>query len=424
MDKKYKLERLSNGIKVLYIPIKKSNIIYLEFSILNGTINENKKTLEHGHFLEHMNSKFTSEKYPNALENIKTLSHLGCKTNASINSYITQYYIQGPTVHSKKLLDIILNSYSKFKIDKTIFKQEKRSVIEELRSYDNDQWSNLEEKMNKEIYKNHPYEHTYRDRIKNTKKTTIKELYQFRKKHYKTTNTLFIIAGDFEENKCKQYIRRILSEMTKTKTSKNYPQYEYKLNKIPKLIYVKNDTLSTKLTIRFQIPYTTFEANKNMIDVLPKILTNGLDSRLYKLRHKHGLIYYISSEIETDYMNKKLSSFTIQTEVDSNSIKKVIEIILEEIKLLKDQGVTDAEINKVKNIFLMEQFEHKMTSNIYDYVEMYSENVVFDKKIYTFKEYYEMRKNITKNKIRIIARSIFDEKRMVIGYSGKQKINL
>ena len=422
MDKKYKLERLKNGIKVLYIPIKKSSIMYLEFSILNGTINENKKTLEHGHFLEHMNSKFTSEKYPNALENMKTLSHLGCETNASINSYITQYYIQGPHVHSTKLLDIMLNSYVKFNIDKTIFKQEKRSVIEELRSYDNDQWSTLDEKMNKEIYKNHPYEKTYRERIKNTKKTTVKELYQYRKKKYKTTNTLFIIAGDFEEKQCKEYIQNILAKMPKTKTKLRYPQYEYKVNKIPKLIYVKNDTLSTKLTIRFQIPYTTFEANKNVIDVLPKLLTNGLDSRLYKLRYKYGLIYYISSEIETDYMNKKLSCYTIQTEVDSNSIKKVIEVIIEELRLIKDKGVNDAEIKKVKNIYLMEQFEHKMASKIYDYVQKYSENVVFGKKVDTFKEYYEMRNNITKNKIRIIARSIFDEKKMVIGYSGKHII--
>ena len=159
-----------------------------------------------------------------------------------------------------------------------------------------------------------------------------------------------------------------------------------------------------------------------MIDVLPKLLTNGLDSRLYKLRYKYGLIYYISSEIETDYMNKKLSCYTIQTEVDSNSIKKVIEVIIEELRLIKDKGVNDAEIKKVKNIYLMEQFEHKMASKIYDYVQKYSENVVFGKKVDTFKEYYEMRNNITKNKIRIIARSIFDEKKMVIGYSGKHII--
>ncbi len=74
-DKKKDIYIFKNGFKVVFINNRSTNkdIFYCYLYVLTGTLQENKKTLEYQHFLEHMNAFFTSEKYPNGKENMKLI---------------------------------------------------------------------------------------------------------------------------------------------------------------------------------------------------------------------------------------------------------------------------------------------------------------------------------------------------------------
>jgi predicted Zn-dependent peptidase len=421
MDKRFSNIKLKNGIRLLYVPVKGSSTVYIEYCILNGTINENQDTLEHGHILEHMNAKFTSKKYPNAVKNIEEMNNLGCQSNASINDYMTKYYIEGLADYKDYFTDLVLNAYIDPVIDSNIFTQEKQSVVEELQSGKNYMWHSLDNKINSTLYSGHPKSFTLQQSISNTKKTSLKDLEKFRKNFYKTTSTLFVIAGDFDRTYINNKIINILSTVEKSHDFDNkYPAYQYNGNKIPKLLFVKNsNATTTKIHIRFQVPYTVFKGNQCMLDVLPILLTSDLNSRLYVLRHKYGFVYYVSSKFLLDYFNEDLSAFIIETEVDSKYVKKTIKIIKDELDKFKSTLISDNEMKRVKNVFRFEQKQHVLSNYTPDYVRRYREYALFGKEIVSFATHYKKRNKITKKHIQLISQQILQNKNMFIAYSGK-----
>ena len=418
MDTKYELIKLKNGIKILYIPFPKSKLMYIEIKLLTGTINETASTLEYGHILEHMNAQFTSSKYPDAKENERKVNMYGGYTNASTYSYFTKYYIKGPIKYSKYFIDLIINSYINFKLDKTIFETEKKAVVEELNSDKNSIWNTLSEHIDKVLYKNHPYAKTLDESIKNTKLSTIKNILNYRKKNYKTSNTIIIIAGDIKKS---EVIKPLLF-MKKTIYKVKLPGYKYKIQN--PLVFINTNTNSTKIFLIFNMmPYTYFTMQADHVILLKTILTDGLSSRLYSLRMKHGLIYSISSTCKFDYYNKELNSFTIETETNSRNIPKVINIILSELNSLKRNLISDNEFNTLKNNILTQKLEQKRNNNMEDYVNRYSSTVLFGKKIQTYSDYFNQLNKISRNKIKNLSNTIFNTKKLVIGYGGKVNHN-
>jgi predicted Zn-dependent peptidase len=188
------------------------------------------------------------------------------------------------------------------------------------------------------------------------------------------------------------------------------------------MLHIKSDESTVKIHIRFNIPFTVFQSTNRMLDVVPFLLTSGLNSRLYILRREYGLVYYISSKIDTDYFNSNLSSYIIETEVNPKHIEKVLNIIRKELNVFKNTLISDSELKRVKNIFKLKKKQYMMKNDIEESISMYKEYALFGVKIKTFSEYYRKRNRITKNYIKNIAGKMFNEKNMFIAYSGKNKI--
>ena len=67
MDNKYSTHKLKNGMRILFIPMEKIELMYVQLVVNVGVDDEDvKKNLEAAHFLEHIFSTYTSKKYPDA----------------------------------------------------------------------------------------------------------------------------------------------------------------------------------------------------------------------------------------------------------------------------------------------------------------------------------------------------------------------
>ena len=86
MDNKFTLTKLDNNMKLLTIPIKNINLVYVELSLKLGSDNETDKQLEITHVLEHLFSSYTSDKYPRAKEIMSLLKKYGVSNNATVNN--------------------------------------------------------------------------------------------------------------------------------------------------------------------------------------------------------------------------------------------------------------------------------------------------------------------------------------------------
>lgn len=418
MDRPFKIKRLNCGIKVLFVKDTTKDLVHFEICIKNGKLNQLKREIEYAHMLEHMNGNFTSQKYPSAYENGLNLSKKGAKSNASVNNYLTRYYIKSHVKHKNYIFDLLINSYKNFQIDQTSFTQEKQSVIEELQSRQNKQWTTFYQENMNVLYKNHPNSITISERIKKTKKIRISDILKYRKKNYTCNNTTIIIGGNLNIN---YYIKK-LNKMFKSYRTKTYNQkYPKTKTQIKENVYyTKVNSKSNKLLLCFNTGFNSFSKNAMLVELVNKLLTGNLTSRLYALRNDYGLIYNINSYKDSEIFGSNHGHFMIETDISTHNISTGYEKIIE---ILKNTKITDDEYKTIRNQIIMDKSLHMQKTNIDKYINQYIYYVVFDRKVVTFADAYNTTLSCSKSKIEKLLKYIFNTK-LVVSYGGPKKVKL
>lgn len=425
MDQKFVIKKLSNDIRCLFIQIKNTNLIQIDVNVLAGMYSEDSFELGGMHFLEHFNGYFTSKKYPDGRSLETKLNFLGTISNASTSDYYTTYWIKGQKKNFDIYLDIISNAFYEFVIDESMFKQEKNAVIEELHAMKSERWFKNEEDVASIFYPNHPASQKLKDEIKNVRKLKANNLKNLRKKFYNCEKTLIILTGDFKIDSMFNKIKNSLFGKIRKKGDKVIPFPKLKYQYIgPQIAYTKiRDSDSTKIRFIYKTNFDDFSKNRYILQIINKLLISDFDSRLYKiLRMEKGLIYSLGSELSLDDFEPKLSEYEINTEASFKNFDKIIKYFLIEINRLKNELITDKELEKCKNIFITQKYNTSLNQDFDRYISFYSKPILWENDVITFKQAYDSYDKITKNEVLKLCNDIFNEKNLLISYSGTQKL--
>ena len=426
MDNKHILKILDNGIKILLIPIKKIKLVDIQIALNVGADNEthvDKKNtdIESSHFLEHMFSTYTSNKFPDARKVTSMLKQYGITNNAMVDSNTSKYDLKLHKKHLKFILNLIYHTYSDFKVDTKIFKQEKTSIEEEIKNILDDIWIDLDEKIYKELYPNHIRGLSQKVNLENVKKMQPNDLIKFYKKFYIPKNTTLIIAGDFN---IKETMDKCISLFSRIKNNQhnNITRGISFVQQSPKILFAKNTkSLSYNLYIIFRVPYTYFDKQYYNNYALSNILANDLESiLLVELRSKHGLIYSLHYDVNLDENHKSLSNITINTQLDEKNLLKTIKIILDILYDMSKKLISKKYYNKYKTDIEMSMLEDKAFKNSEEFINLYGRNVIFNKEIESSKDMFKKLGGVNVEEIKKEAGKIYKKNNMIIGYSGRK----
>src|SRR3989338_11229261 len=90
-----------------------------------------------------------------------------------------------------------------------------------------------------------------------------------------------------------------------------------------------------------------FDDRKYALSVLSKILGGGMSSRLfYEVRERRGLAYYVRSDVSPYTDSGYLS---ISAGVNNEKALDAVKVILDEVRKIKPDGVTAAELQQPKD---------------------------------------------------------------------------
>lgn len=74
-----------------------------------------------------------------------------------------------------------------------------------------------------------------------------------------------------------------------------------------------------------------------------------MSSRLFiNIREREGLCYYVNSHIEA---YRECGYVAVKAGVDNNRLPRAIELILKELRALRENGITKAELKKARDYF-------------------------------------------------------------------------
>ena len=395
---KFKKNTFKNGLRLITHKMPDTKTITITVFVKTGSDYERENEMGLSHFLEHMCFKGT-KKRPSNIEMLRELDMLGAQNNAFTSSDVTAYWVKGESKHSEKLFDIVSDIYLNPTFPDTEIEKEKGVVLEEINMYNDRPQSVVYGAFLNLMYGQQPIGRMTIGTRESVKSFTKKDLLKYHSLQYVPGRTIVSIAGDIDEKQAKELVKKYF-KITGSSSGREKPKPKINKNQDrTKHIFRKTD--QTHIVLGYP-GVSVFDKESYAYDLLSRILTGGMSSRLFVLlREELGVAYYVRSYSDQSiHHGTFLITAGITTDKTSFVIQKIQDVILDIAK----NGVPNDELERAKNSLVGGVYMGVETS---DAISVYlGEQELIRNKIETPKEYEKNIRKIDSLQIQNIAKKI------------------
>ena len=334
-----------NGLRLCHEKNEK-NVVAVNILFNVGSCNENENEQGYSHFIEHLMFK-SSEKY-STLEIMDKLSYYGADFNAYTSRTVTRYIFKCLKENFEPCFEIYSNMLIHPKFEESEMDKERGVVIEEMKKCDDDPVEVLYRTVMQNYYNGNSYAHDELGTEEIISNVSRKELLEYKNKHYTADNCVISVAGNIEFNELDKIVEKyFVSEFDGKSEPYKVSSSEIVPNILNKYDVVIRDDNQVNVCVHIK-SLTALDENKYISDIYTSILGNSQNSRLYKIiREELGLVYTVYAF--SDMVSVTGGIFIILGTRPKN-VKKAIFEIKRIIAELAEKGVTDEELERVKNL--------------------------------------------------------------------------
>lgn len=340
----YEKFSLDNGLKVLVHTDKTTPIVAFNLLYDVGARDENEERTGFAHLFEHLMFG-GSENIPNF---DGPLQEVGGENNAFTSNDITNYYITLPKQNIETAFWLESDRMKSLAFTDKSLEVQRSVVIEEFKQrYLNQPYGDVWLLLRPLAYSRHPYKWaTIGKEIKHIEEATMDDVKAFFYRHYRPNNAILSVAGDVTKDQIESLAKKWFGDIPPgEKLVRALPKEPEQLQE--RSLTVDRDVPSDALYKAYHICSRTDE-NYYVVDLLSDILSRGDSSRLFqRIIKEQELCSNVNAYITGD-MDEGLFVLTA-TANDGVSLEQIESALLNEIELIIEQGVTQEELQKVKN---------------------------------------------------------------------------
>ncbi|GAA0792893.1 MULTISPECIES: M16 family metallopeptidase [Pseudomonadati] len=350
---------LDNGMKIMVLEdgsIPNANM-YLFWKV--GSRNEVPGITGISHFFEHMMFNGSKKFGPKMFD--RTMEAAGGANNAYTTEDMTVYTDWFPANALETIFDLEADRIAYLDINAEMVESE-RGVVQSERTtgLENSNWRTIQEALKGVAFSAHPYSWSVIGYESDIAAWSLEDLQQYHKTYYAPNNAVVVIVGDVKLAEVKKLANQYFAPIPAQTPPKAVRTLE-PVQQGERRVFVKKESASTpNVMLAYHIPATS-HADYYALDLLSSILSQGNSSRFYQ-----GLVdKQIATAAET-YMPMSFDPnlFYILGVANSGVEANTLELaLLEQINLIASQGVTAEELEKVKNIKLINFYRDMETIN-------------------------------------------------------------
>lgn len=346
-----KYKQFDNGLRLVVNNMPGMLSVSIGILVKTGSMNEN--AVENGisHFIEHVMFKGTEKR--TAFEISENIDSVGAQINAFTSKELTCYYTKSTTDHVQTTLDILSDIFFNSKFEKQELEKEKGVVLEEINMSEDTPEEVCLDLLAKGYYGDKGLGQTILDSAKNIKSFNRDDIIKYMDKYYTADNVVISVAGNVDianiEGLVKEYFADKFTRLKSAKqvdTTPNTPEHLFKSKKIE------------QSHIAFAMKGLSINDEKaDALAIANIVFGGGMSSRLFqKIREELGLAYSVYSYISS---YKDSGVVEIYAGVNTNLRDLAVNAILEQVDVLKKDGITEKEFLRakaqVKSAFIMGQ---------------------------------------------------------------------
>lgn len=350
---------LNNGMKFLVVEdfsIPNANM-YFFYKV--GSRNEYQGITGLSHFFEHM--MFNGAKKYGPKEFDRTMEFNGGSNNAYTTENVTVYTDWFPAASAEIIFDLEGDRISSLSIDPKIVESERGVVLSERRTgLENSPWRLLSQSMQATAFQEHPYHWPvigYEDDMKNW---TQQDLERYFKTYYAPNNCVVVVSGSIKLEKVKELAKKYLEPIPAQPEPPKVHIVEPAQTGERRII-VQKEVATPYFMIGYKTPESKHE-DYYALNILSSILSSGNSSRLYSaLVDQKELATQVFTDFGDSFDPNLFSVYAVANkEVKEADLEQAI---YTEIEKIKKEGISEKELQKIKNQKLMAFYEQVETIN-------------------------------------------------------------
>jgi predicted Zn-dependent peptidase len=332
----FQKELLINGIRIVTEEIPYVNSVSIGIWVKVGSRYENVNNNGVSHFIEHMLFKGTKNR--SAKEIANSIDKIGGQLNAFTSKECTCFYAKVLDTHFDIALDVLADMFFNSSFSSEEIDKERGVVLEEINMYEDSPEDLVHDLFSQAVWSGNPLGMSILGTEESLENLNREKIVNFFEENYIPQNLVISVVGNFKHD---DIVKKIKVYFEKAEHKKNstaniiMPKFE------PEYTLKSKVTEQVHLCMGFNGVDIKSKAFYPML-ILNNIFGGAMSSRLFqKIREDRGLAYSVFSYPSSF---EDCGLFSIYAGSKPNNLKSVTELIMEEIRGIKEAGITEEEL--------------------------------------------------------------------------------
>lgn len=350
---------LDNGLRIIVWPDHDIPNVVMYNYVRAGGRNEYPGITGLSHFFEHMMFNGTERRAQGEFD--ETMEAAGGANNAYTSKDVTVYQNWFPRSALEIVFELEADRLTNLNIDPDVVESERGVVYSERRTrYENDNFGRLYLEMNATAFIAHPYQFPVIGWPSDIENWTQEDLESYFKTYYAPNNLTMVFTGDITAEEvfllAAKYFGPIPAQDPPQRIRTVEPEQMGE-----RRIVIETVAPTPLLHMVFHAGNAT-DPETQPLNLLLKILVDGSSSRLHRAFVEDEQIALSVSGFQMEGIDPGLVYFYLTLPPDAD-IDAVESRLLEELGRIANDGVTEAELTKARNIMMADFWRGMATIN-------------------------------------------------------------
>lgn len=336
----FRKSTLSNGIRVVSETLPKSRSVSIGVWVKVGSRHETKQLGGISHFIEHMFFKGTEQR--SARDIAIEMDSIGGEMNAFTSQEMTTYYVKVLDEHLLKAIDLLSDILLGSRFDSLEMEKERNVILEEIKGVEDTPSDCIHELLTNAVWPDNPLGRPVLGTRETIGALNRDDILAYIQNYYSPREIVISAAGNLDHNEMVGLLEASFGKLVRSGTRKQEQPPTF-----VGTIEIKEKQLEqTQICIGCKgLQYT--HDDRYVIAALNAVLGGSMSSRLFQeVREQRGLAYAVYSYVMA-YRDSGI--FTVYAGADPSNALEVVRLVMKEFRKIKDEGITPAEEERVKN---------------------------------------------------------------------------
>jgi predicted Zn-dependent peptidase len=333
-------DALDNGIRLVTESMSHVRSVSLGVWLTRGSRHETDEESGIAHFVEHMLFKGTASR--SAEDIAQAVDSIGGQLDAFTAKEYASYYVKVLDQHLPLAVDILSDIVLRPAFHEIDIDREKKVILEEIKMVEDTPDDLVHELFTQAFWEGHPLGRPILGTKESVESITQQRLRGHFRGAYAAENVIISAAGNLDHAWVRDALQNAFGSMPSAGKAQNGAPPQV----VPKVIIRPKELEQSHLCLGAS-SYPQNHDARYASYVLNTMLGGSMSSRLFQnIREKRGLAYSVFSGINA---YRDAGSLTVYAGCANEAVGEVIDLVVEEMKLIKQAPVRDSELRHAKD---------------------------------------------------------------------------